>query len=683
MVACAALPVAALGLAASSQVDHALAADAILRTDRAVEAAAAHLRLQAQELDALVENYATWPAFVEDLATGDVDKIQDDVLSFLVERGSVAAGVVIAPQGSRAAGEPAVIARLTTTGPGAVLADSGAQATWAGSTLVVVSARTIGGTGAAGKYGTLLLAQRLDAEATTTLRSLTGYEVSFLSPSGEVAISTDPDMGRAATMLAGDATGVVRTGDLVAKRLHLGGPSGGADVLFATRTSALQGAESGLQSLLLGLVVGTAGLAVLFAIGLSWILQRRLDLVHDRLAAIADGRVAPPISVGGDEIDRLAAGLRRLVEGLDRREMVVRRSLAAAAAIPVRTTQVVAASQLARDTASIFNGRWARLIDADGQPIGVFEGPPDLRRVDDMGDDDTAAVVVEAPLGLGADVRRLELGLVPGQMWLDGDQANLEVMGLVAGRVLDQLGQFGAVIGRADRLDRLNRLQRGFISAVSHNLRAPLARIELAASDLVERSTDPLVTERAMLIRSAERRLDRVVGQMLVLSRMDSGTLGLEDEPVAVTPLVASVVGDLDLADRVELDDRAIGIVALADRGAIEQILWILLDNARRYAPAGPITVRIEPDATPHGEPRLLVVIADRGPGVSPGAEHRIFRRFSRGPGSPSGDGMGIGLSIARGLARAMGGDVTLRISRPGAAFELALPSSGHDTDAA
>ena len=300
-----------------------------------------------------------------------------------------------------------------------------------------------------------------------------------------------------------------------------------------------------------------------------------------------------------------------------------------------------------------------------------------------MGDDDTAAVVVEAPLGLGADVRRLELGLVPGQMWLDGDQANLEVMGLVAGRVLDQLGQFGAVIGRADRLDRLNRLQRGFISAVSHNLRAPLARIELAASDLVERSTDPLVTERAMLIRSAERRLDRVVGQMLVLSRMDSGTLGLEDEPVAVTPLVASVVGDLDLADRVELDDRAIGIVALADRGAIEQILWILLDNARRYAPAGPITVRIEPDATPHGEPRLLVVIADRGPGVSPGAEHRIFRRFSRGPGSPSGDGMGIGLSIARGLARAMGGDVTLRISRPGAAFELALPSSGHDTDAA
>lgn len=87
--------------------------------------------------------------------------------------------------------------------------------------------------------------------------------------------------------------------------------------------------------------------------------------------------------------------------------------------------------------------------------------------------------------------------------------------------------------------------------------------------------------------------------------------------------------------------------MALADRGAIEQILWVLLDNARRYAPAGPITVRIEPDATPDEEPRLLVVIADEGPGGSPG------------------------------------GDVTLRIGRPGAAFELVLPSSGRDTDTA
>jgi signal transduction histidine kinase len=692
MVASAALPVASLGIVAAAQVDRALSSDAILRTDRAVDAAAADLRRLALELDGLAESYASWPAFVDDLATGDLDEVRNDVLSFLVERGSVAAGVVVSPQGDRAAGDPEIVALLANREGDVVRADTGGQAAWAGSALVIAAARTIGGADHAGQYGEILLARRLDAATATTLSTLTGYDVSFLDPQGNVAISTDPTLAQAAVPLVLPTTATVRAGDLVARRMHLGGPGVGADMVLATRVSALQSTEASLPPLLLGLLATTVGLAVLFAIVLSRILQRRLNLVHDGLAAMADGRVAPPISAGGDEIDRLAAGLRRLVETLDRRETVVRRSLAAAAAIPIQTTPGAAAHALAGDTVSIFGGRWARLVGADGRPVGSFGDPGDLLAADQgpergrdlehgTADPATTALVAEVPLGLGADARRLELGLAPGQQWLDGDQANLEVMGLVAGSVLDQVGQFGAVSGRADRLDRLNRLQRGYIGAVSHNLRAPLARIELAASDLVERSTDPLVTDRAALIRSAERGLARVVGQMLVLSRMDSGTLGLEDEPVALRPLIESVVRDLEISDRVVIEDGARGIVAIADQGAVEQSLWILLDNARRYAPTGTITVSLAASATPNGEPRLHVLVADEGPGVAAGEEQRVFRRFSRG--SATGEGMGIGLSIARGLARAMGGDVILGRATRGAVFDLALPSSGHDTDPA
>lgn len=714
LVLAATLPVAVLGLLVFNQVDRALAEDAIVRTDRATEAATAALRRAGNDLDGLVASYASWPAFEHAVASGSLASIHDDVLAFLVERGSVVAGEVAAGSGRVTAGEPSVIAAIEALGDdigrGPVVMDVGAA-------LFFVDAQAVPDPGGTGSPGRIVLARRLDAVLASDLAALTGYAVALVGPDGAVAVSTDPGITDGALPATAAGTGVVRHDDLVARRVHLDGPAGGADVLLASRVSALQATAGGLPPLVLALLGSTAVLALLLAVGLSGVLRRRLHVIHDGLLAVADGRVPPVIEAGGDEIGRLAAGLDRIVATLDRRELVVRRCLAAAASIPIHLGPKLAAHQLAAAAADIFGARWARVIEPDGTVIAV-EGPEALAgrtvaagpageagvageadraseagaageadaaggtRANEAGAEATAGVSnPEAPLGLGLDGRRLELSLRPGQAWTDGDQGGLEVMGLLVGSVLDETAQFGAAIGRADRLDRLNRLQREFLRAISHNLRAPLATIELAASDLMEVTSDPFVTLRADAIRVEERRLARLVGQVLLLSRMETGTLDLEGEPVALGPLARRVVAELGLDDAVIVADRSAGAVAITDRAATEQIAWILLDNAARYAPGTTVRVEITPVEAVGGAPMLWLAVEDGGPGVRRGDERRIFRRFARGAGSDGTDGSGLGLSVARGLARALGGDIAYRRGRVGARFEVRLPASGADPD--
>ena len=117
------------------------------------------------------------------------------------------------------------------------------------------------------------------------------------------------------------------------------------------------------------------------------------------------------------------------------------------------------------------------------------------------------------------------------------------------------------------------------------------------------------------------------------------------------------------------------GLAALADPDAVRRILSNLFDNAAKYAPGAPPEVSVR--AAENG---VEVVVADRGPGVPPGLEEKVFERFFRADDSLArrANGSGIGLSLARGLARGMGGDLVCR-PRPGggAEFVLALPAAG------
>jgi signal transduction histidine kinase len=369
---------------------------------------------------------------------------------------------------------------------------------------------------------------------------------------------------------------------------------------------------------------------------------------------------------------------------------LLRRSLTAAPGVPSVLVPPDAAARLAAATIDIFGVPWCRLIAADGRVLATV-GPAhrpesDPGTGDEPGPDGSAGPgngrpVTEAPLGLGTDGRRLEAGLPVSGEWSAADQDGLEVMALLAGTVLAEVEQYSREASRADRLDRRNGLQREFLRSVSHNLRAPLATIELAASDLLDLGAGAYVHARAEAIRIEERRLARLVAQVLILSRMETGTLQLDDEPLALAPIVRRVARELGIAGLVTISGADHGEIAFADLAATEQITWILLDNAARYAPGRPIHVEIGlADSDP--EPAIVLAIEDEGPGVAPGEERRIFRRFVRGSAARGVEGTGLGLSVARGLARALGGDVHYRPGHTGARFEVSLPYGGGDADA-
>ena len=353
------------------------------------------------------------------------------------------------------------------------------------------------------------------------------------------------------------------------------------------------------------------------------------------------------------------------------REDVVRRCVAAAMAIPIQRSPAEAAQALANAAVDIFGLAWARILDPDGSLLATASAAS-------VAQPSEASAAAHTDVRAGGDPgnRRVEVGLPRDRPWADGDQESLELLALLAGSIIAKSEQYGEAANRADRLDRLNRLQSEFLRGVSHNLRTPLATIELAASDLLDAHPDPFVRLRADAIRVEERRLARLVSQVLMLSRMESGTLELEGEPVALGSLARRVAEELGLADRVSLDEQAAGAVAITDEAATEQVVWILLDNAARYAPDSPIRVEILPGGTAN-EPTIVLAVQDAGPGVAPGDERRIFRRFARGTSSAGTEGSGVGLSVARGLVRALGGDVVYRGTPRGARFEVTMPSSG------
>ena len=677
LIFAAVLPAAILGILVYGQVDRALAADALVRTEQAAAAATLHVREAQAELDALAASYATWPVFERMVGAGELATAHDDVIAFLVGQGSVEAGRVETSTGSVSAGESTVAAAL---GELASPPASSPTVLMVGQAVYLATSQPIPDPANPGRMlGRISLARRLDALFVTGLATLTGYNVTVAGRDGGAVIATEPETAASAIAAARSAAGVVRKDDIVAVRTHLDGPGGGADLVLSSRVSVLQSTASGLPLLILMLLLVTAVFALLLASLLARILGRRLGVVHDALAAVADGRVPPPRAMrGDDDIARVAAGLDRLVATLDRRETVLRRSLAAAAAVPIRLSAAEAGQALAAATLDIFGMAWVRIVDPGGSVLAEAGAVP----AGEQPPPTAEARVVEAAAGLGTDGRRLEAGLSKSASWSDGDQAGLEVMALLAGGVISEAEQYGVAAGRAERLDRLNRLQREFLRGVSHNLRTPLATIELAASDLLDREPDEYVRHRAEAIRVEERRLARLVSQVLLLSRMESGTLELEGEPVALAPLARRVAAELGLSDRVALRERAAGAVAITDEAATEQIVWILLDNAARYAPSGPISVEVLPSGTLNGEPAIVLAVQDEGPGVAPGDERRIFRRFARGSTSTGTEGTGVGLSVARGLARALGGDVDYRRGRRGARFEITLPSSGPAVEA-
>lgn len=221
------------------------------------------------------------------------------------------------------------------------------------------------------------------------------------------------------------------------------------------------------------------------------------------------------------------------------------------------------------------------------------------------------------------------------------------------------------------------KLRSTLLSSVSHDLRTPLAAITGAATTLRDDrgGLDPGQREEmvATICEEAER-MERLIANLLDMTRLESGAVTVRREWVPLEEIVGSALTRLDA----RLAGRAVEValpedlpLVSVDPVLLEQLFFNVLENATRHTPAGtPLALA----ARARDDGGVEVTLSDRGPGLPPGAEARVFERFFHlGSG-----GVGLGLAIARGVAEAHGGSLSAQQREGGGTrFVLTLPPTG------
>ncbi|MFJ6843279.1 ATP-binding protein [Streptomyces griseoluteus] len=249
------------------------------------------------------------------------------------------------------------------------------------------------------------------------------------------------------------------------------------------------------------------------------------------------------------------------------------------------------------------------------------------------------------------------------------DRRVLAAFAAQAAVVLDRR-RLKAEADRAGALAEGNRIRTALLAAVSHDLRTPLAGIKAAVSSL--RSDDVAWSEedRAELLEGIEEgadRLDHLVGNLLDMSRLQTGT---------VTPLIREIdVDEVVPMALVGVPEDSVGLdvpetlpMVAVDPGLLERSVANLVENAVKYSPPGR---RVTVSASALVD-RVEVRVVDRGPGVPDEAKDRIFEPFQRYGDAPRGAGVGLGLAVARGFAEAMDGTLTAE-DTPGGGLTMVL----------
>lgn len=242
----------------------------------------------------------------------------------------------------------------------------------------------------------------------------------------------------------------------------------------------------------------------------------------------------------------------------------------------------------------------------------------------------------------------------------------------------DELADLTAAFNTmAVSLQHTEDARRRLLSDVAHELRTPLSTIEGYLEGLADGVVQP-DDDTWTTLRHASGRLRRLVDDIGLLSRLDEGRLTMQRRPVRPDVLVADAVRAAadadprtDLVIRSDVPSHLPTVAVDADR--IHQVLANLLDNARRHTPAGG-TVSV---TAGRNDGAVVIRVADTGRGISSDELPHLFERFYRGDAARrAGAGSGIGLTIARAIARAHHGDLTADSDGPGrgATFTLTLP---------
>lgn len=228
----------------------------------------------------------------------------------------------------------------------------------------------------------------------------------------------------------------------------------------------------------------------------------------------------------------------------------------------------------------------------------------------------------------------------------------------------------------AASLERSRGLERQFLLSVSHDLRTPLTSIRGYAEAITEKKAQP--AQAASVILSESRRLERLVGDLLELAKLDARSFSLDVHATDVGEVVAEAAEGFrpaaeDAAVTLDVDaTRGAGLIAQADPDRLAQVVANLVENALKFARSS-INVGVARD-----DNGVRISVLDDGPGVGATEADHVFDRFYTGSRRPTRQvGSGLGLAIVHELVTAMGGSVTFEPVADGARIVVALPSDG------
>jgi two-component system sensor histidine kinase KdpD len=238
-------------------------------------------------------------------------------------------------------------------------------------------------------------------------------------------------------------------------------------------------------------------------------------------------------------------------------------------------------------------------------------------------------------------------------------------------------------------LSESDRLKSALLASVTHDLRTPLAILKGASSTLfAEGVVWDAATQRSLsqTIDTEIDHLNRIVGNLLDMSRIEAGTLPSERDWYDLAEVVGATLQHLDL----RLNERPLTVDLAPDLPfvfinpvLVEQVLTNLLENALKYTPQGtPIGIIAQCSGAAEPPGMITVTVSDQGPGIPEGDRQRIFEKFYRGRSTAGqAGGAGLGLSICKGIIEAHGGRIwAVNCPDGGAAFSFTLPKDddGH-----
>jgi two-component system sensor histidine kinase KdpD len=274
------------------------------------------------------------------------------------------------------------------------------------------------------------------------------------------------------------------------------------------------------------------------------------------------------------------------------------------------------------------------------------------------------------------------LGVRPNDPERLGDEDQRVLLQVFAGQIASSLerARFADAAQQVQLQMEAEQLRNSLLSSVSHDLRTPLSVITGSASALIARDevlTPSARKDLAETIYEESQRLNRLVRNLLDMTRLVSGAVKVGKEWQAIEGVVGAALGRLeeqlrgrDVAVHVPPDLPPVPI----DEVLVEQLLVNLLENAVKYTPPGS-PIEISASKT---DGAVAVEVADRGPGVPPELADKIFEKFYRLPRDTTGAGAGLGLAICRGIVEAHGGKIAVHDrDGGGAVFRFTLPIEG------